>query len=163
MSDLARTRTGQKEKGPCKLFVGQFAWPFFFGFSFITTAYRSYSHPWKCRLIVMTANSITWDSRCTIHDARFTVGLSADSVSMLDWAWCHGAGSEGCRHAGVGGILFHARNLMKRPLWEWWRQPRMAAGRGASLPSKTRDGRDGGCWGIAPGRDGTCFCFGFVG
>ena len=59
----------------------------------------------------MTANSITWDSRCTIHDARFTVGLSADSVSMLDWAWCHGAGSEGCRHAGVGGILFHARNL----------------------------------------------------
>ncbi len=111
MSDLARTRTGQKEKGPCKLFVGQFAWPFFFGFSFITTAYRSYSHPWKCRLIVMTANSITWDSRCTIHDARFTVGLSADSVSMLDWAWCHGAGSEGCRHAGVGGILFHARNL----------------------------------------------------
>lgn len=30
---------------------------------------------------------------------------------MLDAAWCHGAGSEGCRHAGVGGILFHARNL----------------------------------------------------
>ena len=86
----------------------------------------------------MTANSVF----VGIHDARCTIGLSADSVG-LDWAWCHGAGSEGCRHAGVGGILFHARNLMKRPLWEWWRQPRMAAGRGASLPSKTRDGRDG--------------------
>ncbi len=147
-----------QQKKAMQTVVGQFAWPFFDGFSFITTAYRSYSHPWKCRLIVMTANSVF----VGIHDARCTIGLSADSVG-LDWAWCHGAGSEGCRHAGVGGILFHARNLMKRPLWEWWRQPRMAAGRGASLPSKTRDGRDGGCWGIAPGRDGTCFCFGFVG
>jgi len=95
-----------QQKKAMQTVVGQFAWPFFDGFSFITTAYRSYSHPWKCRLIVMTANSVF----VGIHDARCTIGLSADSVG-LDWAWCHGAGSEGCRHAGVGGILFHARNL----------------------------------------------------
>ena len=87
-------------KRPCKL-LSDSLHGLFDGFSFITTAYRSYSHPWKCRLIVMTANSVF----VGIHDARCTIGLSADSVG-LDWAWCHGAGSEGCRHAGVGGILF---------------------------------------------------------
>ncbi len=59
----------QTKKGPCKQFVRQFAWPFL-GFSLITTAYRSYSHPWKCRLIVMTANRLLEDSRCMMHDAQ---------------------------------------------------------------------------------------------
>ena len=85
------------------------------------------------------------DSRCTIHGwTERGLGLHV-GLGMVSRA-----GSEGCRHAGVGGILFMQETLVKRPLWEWWRQPRVAAGRGASLPSKTDGGRDGGCWGIAP-------------
>jgi len=35
-----------KRKKAMQSVVGQIAWPFFFfGFSFIATAYRSYSHP----------------------------------------------------------------------------------------------------------------------
>ncbi len=101
-----------------------------------------------------------------MHDARCTIGLSADSVGSNYGNHVNNHVGRGMVSRGrFGGLSpcrvwwnpFHARNLMKRPLWEWWRQPRVAAGRGASLPSKIRDGRNGGCWGIAPGRDGTCF------
>jgi len=88
-TDAVRT----KRKGPCKLPVGQVAWPFlgfsfittayrsyshpygpFLWVSFITTAYRSYSHPWKCRLIVMTANSVTWGFGMLAWTERGPVG-----------------------------------------------------------------------------------------
>ena len=53
---------------------------------------------------------------------------------MLDWYGVTELGSWRAATMPRGGILFHA-NPGEATLWEWWRQPRVKAGR-ASLPSK---------------------------